>query len=147
MARPEYTDEGLARQERLIGLTRFGAIAAFVLITLVGGVYFSLLKPMFYRNAVAKGRDMIMQRGASAIPDAERQFEKALSYYDKDTYAYLQYADAYRYKGLYEEAFSKLFAEVASGRSVFCTCGRQRNTFKRRAFGREARARSRVRRW
>jgi tetratricopeptide (TPR) repeat protein len=112
MARPEYTDEGLARQERLIKLTRFGAIAAFVLITLVGGVYFSLLKPMFYRNAVAKGRDMIMQRGASAIPDAERQFEKALGYYDKDTYAYLQYADAYRYKGLYEEAFSKLFAEV-----------------------------------
>lgn len=112
MARPEYTDEGLARQERLIKLTRFGAIAAFVLITLVGGVYFSLLKPMFYRNAVAKGRDMIMQRGASAIPEAEKQFEKALSYYDKDTYAYLQYADAYRYKGLYEEAFSKLFAEL-----------------------------------
>jgi hypothetical protein len=113
MARPEYTDEGLARQERLIKLTRFGAIAAFVLITLVGGVYFSLLKPMFYRNAVAKGRDMIMQRGASAIPDAERQFEKALSYYDKDTYAYLQYADAYRYKGLYEEAFSKLLLKLS----------------------------------
>ncbi len=112
MARPEYTDEGLARQERLIKLTRFGAIAAFVAIALVGGVYFSLLKPMFYRNAVAKGRDMIMQRGASAIPDAERQFEKAVSYYDNDTYAYLQYADAYRYKGLYAEAFGKLFAEV-----------------------------------
>lgn len=112
MARPEYTDEGLARQEKLIKLTRFGAIAAFVAITLVGGVYFMLLKPMFYRQAVAKGRDMILQRGASAIPDAERQFEKALSYYDRDTYAYLQYADAYRYKGLYADAFSKLFAEV-----------------------------------
>ena len=112
MARPEYTDEGLARQEKLIKLTRFGAIAAFVAITLVGGVYFMLLKPMFYRQAVAKGRDMILERGASAIPDAERQFEKALSYYDRDTYAYLQYADAYRYKGLYADAFSKLFAEV-----------------------------------
>ncbi|MFO1526457.1 MAG: tetratricopeptide repeat protein [Turneriella sp.] len=112
MARPEYTDEGLARQERLIKLTRFGAIAAFVLIAVVGGAYFSLLKPMFYRQAVAKGRDMIMQRGSAAIPDAERQFEKALSYYDRDTYAYLQYADAYRYKGLYADAFAKLFAEV-----------------------------------
>lgn len=112
MARPEYTDEGLARQERLIKLTRFGAIAAFVAIALVGGLYFSILKPMFYRQAVAKGRDMIMQRGASAIGDAERQFEKAVSYYDRDTYAYLQYADAYRYKGLYAEAFGKLFGEV-----------------------------------
>jgi tetratricopeptide (TPR) repeat protein len=112
MARPEYTDEGLARQERLIKLTRFGAIAAFVLIAVVGGAYFSLLKPYFYRQAVAKGRDMILQRGSAAIPDAERQFEKALSYYDRDTYAYLQYADAYRYKGLYGEAFAKLFGEV-----------------------------------
>lgn len=112
MARPEYTDDGLARQEKLIKLTRFGAIAAFVAISLVGGLYFMLLKPMFYRQAVAKGRDMILERGASAIPDAERQFEKALSYYDRDTYAFLQYADAYRYKGLYADAFSKLFAEV-----------------------------------
>ncbi|MBN8219455.1 MAG: hypothetical protein J0L53_00945 [Spirochaetes bacterium] len=112
MARPEYTDEGLARQERLIKLTRFGAIAAFVLIAVVGGTYFALLKPYFYRQAVAKGRDMILQRGSQAVPEAERQFEKALSYYDKDTYAYLQYADAYRYKGLYAEAFAKLFAEV-----------------------------------
>ncbi|MFO1525919.1 MAG: hypothetical protein U1F16_08095 [Turneriella sp.] len=47
---------------------RFGAIAAFVLIAVVGGAYFSLLKPMFYRQAVAKGRDMIMQRGSAAIP-------------------------------------------------------------------------------
>jgi len=112
MARPEYTDEGLARQERLIKLTRFGAIAAFVAITLVGGVYFTLLKPYFYRQAVAKGRTLIMERGASAIPDAERQFEKALGYYANDTYAYLQYADAYRYKGLYSDAFTKLFGEV-----------------------------------
>ncbi len=112
MARPEYTDEGLARQERLIKLTRFGAIAAFVLIAVVGGAYLSLIKPYFYRQAVAKGRDMILQRGSAAIPDAERQFEKALSYYDKDTYAFLQYADAYRYKGLYADAFAKLFAEV-----------------------------------
>lgn len=112
MARPEYTDEGLARQERLIKLTRFGAIAAFILIAVVGGAYFTLLKPYFYRQAVAKGRDMILEKGSAAIPEAERQFEKALSYYDKDTYAYLQYADAYRYKGLYGDAFSKLFAEV-----------------------------------
>ncbi|MBS0618034.1 MAG: tetratricopeptide repeat protein [Spirochaetes bacterium] len=112
MARPEYTDEGLARQERLIKLTRFGAIAAFLAITLVGGVYFTLLKPYFYRQAVAKGRAMIMERGASATPDAERQFEKALGYYANDTYAYLQYADAYRYKGLYSDAFTKLFGEV-----------------------------------
>jgi tetratricopeptide (TPR) repeat protein len=112
MARPEYTDEGLARQEKLIKLTRFGAIAAFALIALVGGLYFSILKPIFYKQAVAKGRDMILERGSAAIPDAERQFDKALSYYDDDTYAYLQYADAYRYKGLYADAFSKLFAEV-----------------------------------
>ncbi|GAB4432017.1 MAG: tetratricopeptide repeat protein [Turneriella sp.] len=112
MARPEYTDEGLARQERIIKLTRFGAIAAFVAIALVGGLYFSILKPMFYRQAVAKGRDMILKSGSAAVTDAERQFEKALSYYSNDTYAYLQYADAYRYKGLYNEAFAKLFAEV-----------------------------------
>lgn len=112
MARPEYTDEGLARQERIIKLTRFGAIAAFVMIALVGGLYFSILKPMFYRQAVAKGRDMILKSGSAAISDAERQFEKAVSYYSNDTYAYLQYADAYRYKGLYNEAFAKLFAEV-----------------------------------
>lgn len=112
MARPEYTDEGLARQERLIRLTRMGAIAAFVAIALVGGLYFSILKPVFYRQAVAKGRDMILRSGGAAVSDAERQFEKALSYYSNDTYAYLQYADAYRYKGLYSEAFAKLFAEV-----------------------------------
>lgn len=112
MARPEYTDEGLARQERIIKLTRFGAIAAFVIIALVGGLYFSILKPMFYRQAVAKGRDMILKLGSAAINDAERQFEKAVSYYSNDTYAYLQYADAYRYKGLYNEAFAKLFADV-----------------------------------
>lgn len=112
MARPEYTDEALARQERIIKLLRFGAIAAFVAIALVGGLYFSILKPMFYRQAVAKGRDMILKSGSAAIGDAERQFEKALSYYSNDTYAYLQYADAYRYKGLYNEAFAKLFAEV-----------------------------------
>lgn len=112
MARPEYTDDGLARQERLIKLTRFGAIAAFVSIALIGGLYFSILKPVFYRQAVAKGRDMILERGSSAVADAEKQFEKALSYYNTDTYAYLQYADAYKYKGLYAEAFTKLFGEV-----------------------------------
>lgn len=112
MARPEYTDEGLARQERLIKLTRFGAIAAFISIALIGGLYFSILKPLFYRQAVAKGRDMILERGSSAVNDAEKQFEKALGYYNNDTYAYLQYADAYKYKGLYAEAFAKLFGEV-----------------------------------
>ncbi len=113
MARPEYTDDGLKRQERIIRLTRFGAIAAFLALTLVGGVYFALLKPMFYRNAVEKGRGMIMTSGRSAIPEAEKQFERALNYYKNDTYAYLQYADAYRYKGLYAEAFGKLFGEVS----------------------------------
>lgn len=112
MARPEYTDEALARQERIIKLTRWGAIAAFVAISLVGGLYFSILKPMFYRQAVAKGRDMILKSGSAAISDAEKQFEKALGYYSNDTYAYLQYAEAYRYKGLYAEAFAKLFAEL-----------------------------------
>jgi len=112
MARPEYTDEGLARQERVIKLTRFGAIAAFVLIALVGGLYFSILKPLFYRQAVAKGRDLILERGSAGIPDAEKHFEKALSYYDTDAYAFLQFADAYRYKGLYSDAFAKLFGEV-----------------------------------
>ncbi|HRP70479.1 MAG TPA: tetratricopeptide repeat protein, partial [Turneriella sp.] len=112
MARPEYTEEGLARQERLIKLTRFGAIAAFVAFVLLGGAYFGLLKPYFYRQAVAKGRDIILQKGSAAIKEAEQQFDKALTYYDNDTYAYLQYADAYRYKGMYTEAFAKLFADV-----------------------------------
>ncbi|MBV6493848.1 MAG: hypothetical protein LDLANPLL_01872 [Turneriella sp.] len=112
MARPEYTEEGLARQERIIKLTRFGAIAAFAIFVLLGGTYFGLLKPFFYRQAVAKGRDTILQKGSAGIGEAELQFEKAISYYNDDTYAYLQYADAYRYKGLYPEAFGKLFADV-----------------------------------
>ncbi|MCX7634022.1 MAG: tetratricopeptide repeat protein, partial [Turneriella sp.] len=71
------------------------------------------LKPYFYRQVVAKGRDLILQKGAVGIAEAERQFEKALSYYPTDSYAFLQYADAYRYKGLYAEAFAKLFAELS----------------------------------
>jgi tetratricopeptide (TPR) repeat protein len=114
VTRPEYTEEGLARQAQLIRLTRIGSLAAVVLIGLIGGLYFSILKPLLYKREIAKGREVILAKGSApgATEQAEKHFQNAVKYYPDDSQAYLQFADAYRRQGMYDDSFKKLFADT-----------------------------------
>jgi tetratricopeptide (TPR) repeat protein len=113
-SRPEYTTEGMERQAKLLKLTRFGSIAAISLLFLSTMLYQVALKPIFYRNLIKEGKDILLQSAPQieAVEEAEILFQRALEYYPYRNYAFLQYADAYKSKGMYGAAFKKLFADI-----------------------------------
>lgn len=113
-SRPEYTTEGMERQAKLLKFTRFGSIAAISLLLISTMLYQFALKPIFYRNLVQDGKEILLQSAPQieAVEEAEILFQRALEYYPQRNYAFLQYADAYKRKGMYGAAFKKLFADI-----------------------------------
>ncbi|MCB1146472.1 MAG: tetratricopeptide repeat protein, partial [Leptospiraceae bacterium] len=112
LARPQYSDTGMQRQARLVRLTQFSAIAAVALLVLGTTLWFTVAKPWLYNKKVAQGRAMILNPVEGSEQKAEELFQEALEYYREKPHAYLQYADAYRLRGKYDEAFEKLFGKV-----------------------------------
>lgn len=119
VARPQYTESGLKRQARLIKYSQIAIIAALSTIILTTSLYYMVLKPMFYKNLVNDGTELILskQHDTKALKKADEYFQEALGYYKTKSYAYLQFADAYNRTGMYEQAFEKLFGKLTLGKS------------------------------
>ena len=114
LSRSQYTEAGLKRQAQLIKAVKYGLSAAIFLFIVGGSTYKFVIKPFLYKRIVNEGKILILNQAPEpkAIKEAEKLFEDALSYYPYRPYAFLQYADVYRKKGLYDLAFEKLFGKV-----------------------------------
>ncbi len=115
VSRDQYTEKGLKRQARMIKWTRFAAVAALVLLTLSSAGYLFIYKNLMYKRHINMGKEALSAQplGDPEIEEAERHFEEAISYFPERNTAYLQFADAYRKRGLYENAFEKLFGKIS----------------------------------
>ncbi|MCS6985022.1 MAG: tetratricopeptide repeat protein [Leptospiraceae bacterium] len=113
-SRPAYTAAGMERQAKLLRLSRNLTIAALLIILIAFGGWFGILKPYLYRKLISQGRNLILyeKEKPESFTKAEELFEKALTYYPHDYYAYLQFADAYKKAGKYPQAFEKLFGKL-----------------------------------
>lgn len=115
VSREQYTEKGLERQAKLIKWTRFAAIAALV-VAVVGSIgYQFVYKNIMYNRNIKLGKEALMAEpiGAPEIETAEKHFSEAIGYFPDRYRAYLQFAEAYRKRGLYEDAFEKLFGKVS----------------------------------
>ncbi|MDH4201219.1 MAG: tetratricopeptide repeat protein, partial [Spirochaetia bacterium] len=114
VTRKQYTDSGIERQEKLFKITKVAIVAVPLLLVIISSAYLFGIKKYLYMRDIKKGKEIILAQnfGSSDIPRAETYFSKALERYPDNSYAYLQFADAYRRKGLYENSFEKLFGKV-----------------------------------
>jgi len=113
--KPQYSEGGLERQARLLKITRVAALVLVGASILFTGSYHLIIKKILYNNAVSNGKEILLWQDSLApreIEKAEKYFNKAISYYPEKSFAYLQFAEAYRRRGLYENSFEKLFGKV-----------------------------------
>lgn len=114
-ARPEYTREGMQRQQRLIRQTKIIAAAVLIGFALTVTVYQYIYKPFMAKRLINKGVALILEPGDPAtkkVKDykkAEEYFEYVDQHYKKDyLYGYNAYARAYFKKREYDYSYSKL---------------------------------------
>ncbi len=112
VTRPEYTDSGLARQQKILKLIRLGSIAALAVIIISAAAWLGVIKPMRYNNFIESGRNLILHATPDSKQKPEELFEKAVRLYPHKPDAFLRFADAYRKKGMYREAFVKLYGDI-----------------------------------
>lgn len=114
VSREQYTDEGAQRQARIIKYGKFAGIAAILLLLIGSGSWFWGIKPYLYNSLIEEGRQLILNKAPQreAVKEAEGLFDEALEYYPQNIDGYLQYADAYRRRGMYRNSFIKLFGDV-----------------------------------
>jgi tetratricopeptide (TPR) repeat protein len=115
VSRPQYTESGIESRKKLVNITKFAIVAVPIFLVVVGVTYFFGIKKYLYHRDINQGKELIMSQSftGSDIPKAEKYFDKALERYPESSEAYLQFADAYRRQGLYENAFEKLFGKVS----------------------------------
>ena len=115
VTRPQYTEKGIAGRKRMVSLAKFAIIAVPVFLLLGGSIYYFGIKKYLYHRDINKGKEIILSQSflSSDTPKAEKYFEKAIERYPGKSEAYLQFADAYRRQGLYENAFEKLFGKIS----------------------------------
>ncbi|MEJ5362697.1 MAG: hypothetical protein WHV26_11610 [Spirochaetota bacterium] len=114
-ARPEYTREGMQRQQRLLRQTKIIAAAVLIGFALTVTVYQYIYKPFMAKRLINKGVALILEPGDPAtkkVKDykkAEEYFEYVDQHYKKDyLYGYNAYARAYFKKREFDYAYSKL---------------------------------------
>ncbi|MGQ9842205.1 MAG: tetratricopeptide repeat protein [Spirochaetota bacterium] len=114
-ARPEYTREGMQRQQRLLRQTKIIAAAVLIGFTLTVTVYQYIYKPFMAKRLINKGVALILEPGDPAtkkVKDykkAEEYFEYVDKHYKKDyLYGYNVYARAYFKKREFDYSYSKL---------------------------------------
>ncbi|MDH5719575.1 MAG: hypothetical protein OEZ13_03045, partial [Spirochaetia bacterium] len=114
LTRANYTEVGIKRQAQLIKFIKYGLTAAIALLLVGGSLFNFLIQPTRYKSIVGEGKEIILSMAPEpkAMQKAEELFNKATEIYPSKPYAYLQYADAYRRKGMYENTFEKLFGKV-----------------------------------
>ncbi len=114
-ARPEYTREGMQRQQRLLRQTKIIAAAVLIGFAVTVTVYQFIYKPFMAKRLINKGVALILEPGEPAtkkVKDykkAEEYFEYVDQHYKKDyLYGYNAYARAYFKKREFDYAYSKL---------------------------------------
>ncbi|MCX8123659.1 MAG: tetratricopeptide repeat protein [Spirochaetes bacterium] len=114
-ARPEYTREGMQRQQRLLRQTKIIAAAILVGFVLTVTVYQYIYKPFMAKRLINKGVALILEPGDPAtkkVKDykkAEELFEYVDQHYKKDyLYGYNAYARAYFKKREFDYSYTKL---------------------------------------
>lgn len=114
-ARPEYTREGMQRQQRLLRQTKIIAAAVLIGFTLTVTVYQYIYKPFMAKRLINKGVALILEAGDPATKKvndykkAEEYFEYVDKNYKKDyLYGYNAYARAYFKKREFDYSYSKL---------------------------------------
>ncbi|GAB4221058.1 MAG: hypothetical protein Kow00102_13320 [Spirochaetota bacterium] len=114
-ARPEYTREGMQRQQRLLRQTKIIAAAVLIGFAVTVTVYQFIYKPFMAKRLINKGVALILEPGDPAtkkVKDykkAEEYFEYVDQHYKKDyLYGYNAYARAYFKKREFDYAYSKL---------------------------------------
>ncbi|MEW6528133.1 MAG: tetratricopeptide repeat protein [Spirochaetota bacterium] len=114
-ARPEYTREGMQRQQRLLRQTKIIAAAVLIGFALTVTVYQYIYKPFMAKRLINKGVALILEPGDPAtkkVKDykkAEEYFEYVDQHYKKDyLYGYNAYARAYFKKREFDYAYTKL---------------------------------------
>ena len=114
-ARPEYTREGMQRQQRLLRQTKIIAAAVLIGFALTVTVYQYIYKPFMAKRLINKGVALILEPGDPAtkkVKDykkAEEYFEYVDQHYKKDyLYGYNAYARAYFKKREFDYSYSKL---------------------------------------
>lgn len=114
-ARPEYTREGMQRQQRLLRQTKIIAAAVLIGFTLTVTIYQYVYKPFMAKRLINKGVALILEPGDPAtkkVKDykkAEEYFDYVDTHYKKDyLYGYNAYARAYFKKREFDYSYSKL---------------------------------------
>ena len=114
VSRAQYTEKGLESRRKIIGFTKFAIVAIPLLLVISSSIYLFGIKKYLYHHDIENGKEIILSQSftSSDISKAEKYFTKAIERYPENSEAYLQFADAYRRQGLYENAFEKLFGKV-----------------------------------
>ena len=112
-----YTVEKLTEKRERLRYLKYSSIIITAILFFLTSVYLMVVKPIIYKKIIASGKEDLLANYPSVpnqkvIKEAEALFKKALFFYPEDTYAYIQYADAYKRLGLYDIAFKKLFGDV-----------------------------------
>jgi pilus assembly protein FimV len=114
-ARPEYTREGMERQQRLLKMTRVFGIAAIVAFIATIVSYQFIYKPIMAKRYIGEGVALIREPGDPVIKKVKdyKKAEEIFTYveenYAKDyLYGYNSYGRAYFDKREYDLAFKKL---------------------------------------
>ena len=117
LARPQYTEEGLKRQARILRFTRWSAVAVLGALFLLGALWFWVAKPMLYNSRIASGKELILKNTEKNFKEAEEVFKTAREMFPNRVSGFLIYADAYKQVKQFDRAFVKLYGDLTPSKT------------------------------